>query len=323
MISTPETIESRWRALIEAGRPEQREVDADSPLRMIVGVNALNQPYFFTLVKDRPGYPQMSSSITVEVRQRADGQWSLTLQLVDSTLIDAFISLVSELADKCSGEKTERDAMKIFLATLADWRQLLSVRRDRLSLEALRGLVAELWFGFESAAHGYSLSEAVQAWSGPLGGDQDFNFPTPAKQYEVKSIRPAGTSIEISSAEQLDRDDVNLAVITLEDLGLDARGLMLPEVVAGIRARIDDPTVRSDFNRRIAHLSIDLDDPWYRERRFGVRQMTIFDVSDDFPALRRSQLPNAVVTTNYRIDLQFIPEFILFDETFDVKIEVN
>jgi Putative PD-(D/E)XK family member, (DUF4420) len=324
MTSTPESLEGRWRALIAEGGPAMREVNAQSPLRMVVGVNELSRPYFFVVVHDKPGIPQLSAVITVERRQRSvDSQWTLTLQLGNTSLTDAFVSLVSEVADKSASEPTESAAMSVFLETLADWQQLLLARHERLSEEALRGLIAELWFGFESGVHGQPLDAAVRAWSGPMGGEQDYNFPSPAKQFEVKSIRPARNSVEISSAEQLDRDDVCLAVVTMEDLASNAAGVTLPDLVAGIRTRLIEPSVRADFNRRFARLFLDLDDPWYREQIFLVQRLRVYEVADQFPALRRSELPPAVARTKYRIDLHFIPEFLIIDQAFDTSERAN
>src|SRR5436190_23155320 len=121
-----EPVEARWRALLGAGQPEMREVDADSALRMIFGVNELNQPYFFVVLSARPRAPQLSSAITVEVGQRpADSRWTLTLRLVDPALTDAFVSLMSDIAQKSTPEPTEKGAWTIFVGLLTDLQHLL------------------------------------------------------------------------------------------------------------------------------------------------------------------------------------------------------
>lgn len=307
-----ELVEARWRALFDAGQPEMREVDADSALRMLFGVNELNQPYFFVLLAVRPRAPQLSSAITVEVGQRPDSRWTLTLRLVDPALTDAFVTLMSDIAQKSALEPTEHEAWTVFVASLTDLQHLLMPRRERLSLEALRGLVAEIWFGFDAAAHGQSLDAAVAAWSGPFKGEQDFNFPVPATQFEVKSNRPARAIVEISSTAQLDRDDVHLAVVTVEDVPMTSDGITLPRLVAAVRERLD-PTTRAEFNRRFAALVIDLDDPWYREQHFSVQRLAIYEVTDDFPALRGSRLPSPIVRATYRLDLDQLAHHLVSD----------
>ena len=153
--------------MLEARRPEMREVGADSALRMIFGVNELNQPFFFVLLATRPRAPQLSSAITVEVAQRpADSRWTLTLRLVDAALTDAFVSLMSDVAQKSALKATEKEAWTAFVGLLTDLQHMLQPRQERLSMEALRGLIAEIWFGFDAAAHGHPLDAAVRRGAG-------------------------------------------------------------------------------------------------------------------------------------------------------------
>lgn len=310
-------VETRWRELLAAGRSEMREVAADSALRMIIGVNDLNQPYLFVFLAARPRAPQLSSAITVEVAQRpADARWTLTLRLVDSTLTDAFITLISDIAQKSADESTETEAWSVFVGLLTDLQHMLLPRSERLSLESLRGLIAEIWFGFDAAVHGHTVEAAVLAWNGPFKGDQDFNFPVPAIQFEVKSVRPARSFVEISSTAQLDRDDVHLAVVTVEDLKTGSGGITLPAIVGAVRGRLD-PATRSEFNRRLAQLALDLDDPWYLEQRFSVQQLAVYEVAGDFPTLRRSLLPTAIVRATYRLDLEQLAAHLVSEAAYE------
>lgn len=309
-----DTVENRWRALLARGEPESREVDAESPLRMLIGVSPVGRPYFAVIVAQQPGLPDLTSAVEVTRRQRAaDGRWTLTLELQVRALTDAFISLVSDLAAKSAPAASEQQALKIFLETLAEWQELLTARADRLSESALRGLIAELWFGFESGAHGHPPPEAAQAWAGPLGGAQDFQFPAPGHHYEVKSLRPSRTQVEISSEEQLDGDDISLAVVTVEEAAPRSGGITLPGLVTSIRSRLTDGADRAEFNRRFARLLVDPDDPWYSEQGYSVRRLQVFDVSEEFPALRRSQLPGAIARAVYQIDVQRISQFSVLD----------
>jgi hypothetical protein len=309
-----ESVEDRWRAVLASGEPETREVDAESPLRMLIGVSPVGRPYFAVLVSRKPGLPELTSTIEVIRRQRSsDGQWTLTLELQVPALTDAFISLVSELATKSAAAASEPAALGIFLETLAEWQELLTARTDRLSESALRGLIAELWFGFESGAHGYPLPDVARAWAGPMGGAQDFQFLTPGHRYEVKSLRPGRSTVEISSEQQLDGDDVRLAVVCLEEIANPPGGITLPGLVTTIRSRLSDGADRAEFNRRFARLLIDLDEAWYLEHAYAIRRLQIFDVSDEFPALRRSQLPKQIDRASYRVDIQHLPQFVVYE----------
>ena len=282
-----------------------------------IGVSPVGRPYFAVIVSQKPGLPDLTNAIEVTRRQRAtDGRWTLTLELQVHALTDAFVSLVSDLATKSAAAANEREALEIFLDTLAEWQELLTARADRLSESALRGLIAELWFGFESGAHGHPEPEAARAWAGPLGGAQDFQFPAPSHHFEVKSLRPSRTSVEISSEEQLDGDNIKLAVVTVEEVAASSDGITLPELVTSIRSRLKNGADRAEFNRRFARLFVDPDDPWYSEHAYEVRRLQVFDVSEEFPALRRSQLPKAIARTTYRIDVQHLHQFLEIDMNY-------
>jgi hypothetical protein len=223
---------------------------------------------------------------------------------------------MSDIAQKSAIEATENEAWAVFVGLLTDLQHLLLPRRERLSLEALRGLVAEIWFGFDAGAHGHPLDAAVVAWSGPFKGEQDFNFPVPATQFEVKSVRPARAIVEISSTAQLDRDDVHLAVVTIEDVPVDSDGITLWGLVATVRGRLE-PATRAEFNRRFSALLIDLDDPWYREQHFSVRRLSVYEVANDFPALRGSRLPSPIVRATYQLDLDQLADHLVSEATYD------
>lgn len=312
-----DSVESRWRALLARGEPDSREVDAESRLRMLIGVSPFGRPYFTVIVSQKPGLPDLTSAIEITRRQRAtDGRWTLTLELQVHALTDAFISLVSDLATKGAVAASEREALEIFLDTLAEWRELLTARAERLPESALRGLIAELWFGFESGAHERPESETTRAWTGPLGGAQDFEFPAPGPHFEVKSLRPSRTSVEISSEDQLDGENIKLAVVTLEEVRTPSDGILLPRIVTSIRSRLRNGVDRSEFNRRFARLFVNLDDSWYSEHAYEVRRLQVFNVTDEFPALRRSQLPRAIARTTYWIDVQHLQQFLEFDTDY-------
>jgi hypothetical protein len=311
-----DSVEARWLALLGTGQPEMREVRSDSALRMIFGINELSRPYFFAVVSKRPRVPKLSDAIRAEIGQRSsDGLWTLTLSLVDPALADAFISLLARIAEKSVLESTEQKAWNVFVGLLVDLQHLLLAGSQRLSLEALRGLIAELWFGFDAAAHGHSLDDAVTAWSGPFRAEQDFNFPVPATQYEVKSRRSNRAAVEISSLAQLDRDDVHLAVVTVEDWPTQRGGVTLPDLVMSVRERLT-PTTRSAFDKRLAKLALDLQDPWYREQAFSIQRLAIYAVRDEFPRLRASRLPAAIARASYRLDLDQLVDYLTSDNLY-------
>jgi hypothetical protein len=63
----------------------------------------------------------------------------------------------------------------------------------------------------------------------------------------------------------------------------------------------------------LVELRLNLDDAWYADQLFSFQRLRVYDVRPDFPALRRSELPEALSRTTYRLDLSFVDEYLLHD----------
>lgn len=311
-----EDFESRWRELIADGAMATREVDASAPLRMIFGLDSLGRPLFFVVVNQKPGLPHLKGAVSVERRFRnRDNSWTLSLVLEAPALTEVFLALVLDLARSCGDEPTESAAMATLLNTVDEWQTLLDHRTDRLSDSRLRGLMAELWFGFLDRPHARPLPEAVDAWGGPYGNEQDFVFPG-GQAYEVKAVRPNRDFVEISSEAQLDVHPLSLAVVTI-DAGTTLDNWTLPTLLETIRKSIVEPSVRTTFNRALLEYHTNFDDAWYEDQAFEFTRLRVYDVHSGFPALRGSNLPEAISRTVYRVDLNYTDEFLITDEPYN------
>ena len=99
--------------------------------------------------------------------------------------------------------KAIEDGVNIGNAT-ADALQVMGhilARERRMSTEEEIGLIAELIF-LESAIHQLGLDVAVTGWTGPEGGNHDFEFPQVS--FEVKATRSPERRHRISSEHQLE-----------------------------------------------------------------------------------------------------------------------
>ena len=307
-----EDFEQRWREVLAEGSVVTREVDATSPIRMIFGADGLGRPLFFVIVHEKPGLPRLAGAVSVERRFRErDQTWTLSFVLDARSLTEVFLALVVDLAGRCANADSEQDAMETLLLTVEQWQALLDEHVDRLSESRLRGLMAELWFGFRSGHHGASLADVVAAWGGPYGSEQDFVFPRPRVSYEVKAVRPNRESVDISSERQLDGSPIELAAVTIDRA--ETEGWSLPQLIATIRRALPEPATRVAFNRALVELRINLDDPWYADQAYSFHRLRTYAIRPGFPAIRRSELPDALSRTTYRLDLSFVEDFLLHD----------
>src|SRR5262249_25067588 len=103
------------------------------------------------------------------------GQVRLCLVLTDSAFADVFSILAHDVAETVARTSSEQDAVRSFIARVRVWQGFMNRHGpDGLSSEAQTGLFAELSF-LESIVLARLLpADAIQAWTGPSGGAQDF-----------------------------------------------------------------------------------------------------------------------------------------------------
>lgn len=191
------------------------------------------------------------------------------------------------------------------LSRIERWRSLFQMRASGLNRSQLRGLIAELLILETRLLSVLSPDDALFAWTGPLGTDQDFRLPDGSK-IEVKAIDRDGHHVIINGLGQLDGggDPLQLPVVRLEDTGRDANdAITASRLIARIRTRLADaPSALTTFETLLGFLgwndSADADAVVVRLHRIDQHE-----VNDAFPRLISATVPDAVVDASYTIAL--------------------
>lgn len=312
-----------WSKLVATRASAKVEVDPTHPLRLLYGVDDYGKPLFFAITEAKPPAPEISRDVNVTRGQRTtDGKWTLALTLQDQELFDVFAKLCVDLVEQSRPATEEGDALRLFLEALAQWKHLLQpARPEHLTLEALRGLLGELWFGFKYLGAKVAPETIVAAWTGPLGAPQDFNFVSD-KAFEVKAVRSNASAVRISSAQQLDplHKNLRLVVVTLEDCHpTHPDGLQLPKLAASIRASLSaTPSAQAHFERVLREYPVDTADPFYLEHCFRAVTHREYIVAEEFPGIRASALVPGIREVRYSLDLSILATF-LTDPTLNEK----
>jgi hypothetical protein len=200
-------------------------------------------------------------------------------------------------------------ALAVALAHVRRWKNFLSGKAQRLSMEEVRGLFAEITFLLELLDHGVSSVDATTAWRGPDRSHQDFIFGNVA--VEVKSL--AGTersAVRISSEDQLEslNDQLFLRIYRLSDL-TDAQGSRsLNDIVAHAAAALDEAAAADEFDRKLATYGY-VPLPDYDQPHFVASEVRTYLVDKPFPRLVRSGLPAGLDRVSYDIHLEAIEAF--------------
>lgn len=191
---------------------------------------------------------------------------------------------------------------------LEKWQYLLRPRR-RLSLEAQKGLIAELLFLERVPLRLLDKESAVRTWTGPLHSPRDFSFGT--TYVEVKSNRGAKNPIiKVSSENQLSTNQAERLYLYV--VGLDespTRGVTLADIVTRLREQLlGNHIAVGELNMRLAATGY-RDDESYSEHSWDESTAEYYSVSGGFPRIQANGLPFGVDRVSYDIDLRYCIEY--------------
>lgn len=305
----PNPVEAAWLSAIEAHLPRTFEIDPDLKLRLVCGTDQAGQPMFCSISNLKPGIPELSDAVDVTRTQRSiDGNWVLLLTLRVTKFTDVFVQLCAHIVDCVTEAQSESHGLSAFLTGVEDWRTLLQAGpSQRLSLESTRGLFGELWLGFWNLVPVHPAHHVMQAWNGPFGSDQDFQF-TGGPLIEVKTIHSRARRIQISSENQLHRlpaEHMYLAVVSVDDALSNTSGATtVLELLDATEEFLEKAGVpQFELASRLAELRFDRSDEFYADTYFLPTEVRYFEVRESFPRLEPNMLPHGVSRVSYSLDL--------------------
>ena len=297
--------ELRWKALDPApDKPVFQLLDATHPLKFYVG-REMTGGYLFLLVdSERPPPIKGLRAVQITSFERPDGQWALLLSLVLPELSGIFSLLCDDLV-ACSSQLPTGSPGAAFVGRrLANWRRLLEEGAPALLAPGeVRGLFGELWFLHQYLLGRLGINDAVQAWGGPFGADQDFQAQSDT--WEVKTIRPDAPEIFIASERQLKTNDrtLTLTVLALSESS-EGKGRSLNDMVADLRRAVaDNASARDALDARLDAAGYLVRDE-YIAPKFVITSARTFLVEKDFPRLIPPSIPLGILDVRYKIALE-------------------
>ncbi|MET7649856.1 PD-(D/E)XK motif protein [Streptomyces sp. NPDC005486] len=231
-------------------------------------------------------------------------EYELQVILTANELREVFNPLVADVADTAKAAPAAAEALAAAVDRFGRWQDLLrAVSRDGLSAEARRGLYGELLVLGDVLLTSQAQSEAVEAWTGPTGTNQDFQLAEVAIEAKA-SVAKRPRSIRIASERQLDGTGTPALLLALAQL--DERrggsGESLNTRVESIRRQLTNPTARVRFDGLLIQVGYlpghhDL----YEEPRYTLRELRFWHVREGFPRLVESDLPEGVGDCTYNV----------------------
>ncbi|MGW3911145.1 PD-(D/E)XK motif protein [Streptomyces sp. NPDC005070] len=231
-------------------------------------------------------------------------EYELQVILTADGLREVFNPLVTDVAETAKSAPAAAEALAAAVDRFERWQDLLrAVSRDGLSAEARRGLYGELLVLGDVLLTSLGQAEAIEAWTGPTGTNQDFQLSGLAIETKA-SVAKRPRSIRIASERQLDGTGTPALLLALANL--DERrggsGESLNRRVEGIRQQLVSPAVRARFDGLLVQVGyLPGQNDLYEEPRYTLRELRFWHVREGFPRLVESDLPEGVGDCIYHV----------------------
>jgi hypothetical protein len=309
-VTSATDLEALWERLLPAGAgqrqfrsirvPDTGKLAVHAAARIADGARAL---LFDIPVGSAPDAGFEASGLRLHRISTDDGQ-SMALLLEDATRRDLFSSLCSDIISFASAAEQD-DGLSPVLDRLDAWRTFLRAIGGALGRSEIIGLMGELHVLEALVEIDPSL---LSTWAAPMNGLHDFEFSGYA--LEVKATLGPGWRATINSLDQLDTrglDRLDLAHVRLFES--DA-GSTLQDQIDRIEGLLSHRSTVRDFSNSLLQRGLAPDDQVARTAlRACVEQVHAWTVEDEFPRLRREQLPSGIINATYQIDLRQLDAF--------------
>lgn len=310
------------------GSLNTRRERPDSPHNFFWTVNHLGQNGFrFSTSSSVPSPGKLPdlSEIGVFFNEFPSGICVLDFVLTDPSMRDIFLSMSLDLMDSTNGIDTGDDnrVMKALIARITKWQRLLKrPRNDLLSAELQMGLWGEILVLREMFMPNVENVIATEAWSGPLGGEQDFSLAG-VTLVEVKTQNAASDrKVKINSVDQLDSRSGVLFLVH-QRLAPKSEGMTLQGLVNAVRSDLsDDVAAFGRFERNLFEYGFVNNDA-YDNVAYDLSGRTVYRVDDSFPRIRREQVPDGISDLGYRIEIAACDDFVVEEKILINRIAGN
>ena len=300
-----EQISSIWSEISpEKGSTIARRADPSHPLDFFVGYDENQNMQLMLLAEELPDLPKSSQQVFVRANQRADRQYAICFILVNSSLREIFISLCWDIMACTYRVHDKKNGIASAVKRFRMWQILLAKGSEsKMSDSAVRGLLGELTVLTDICIPRYGKNHAVTGWVGPLQADRDFEYED--SWIEVKTTSLSKDTVLISSLDQLDVDRPgSLIICRLEKTSVhDPNSITLNTLICMTEnALSDEEYALSVFRAKLVLNGYDKEDE-RADEAFIVHDIEEYSADDNFPRIRRSQLPMAIGNGEYTLNI--------------------
>jgi hypothetical protein len=284
-----------------------KEVDYTHPLSW--RMNDAKPPTSLALISEtEPKSLRSTKGIKVSTGKRNDEKWVLSFDLTEEGHVGNFAAFCKDMIDS-TRHADPKIGTELVAVQYLKWKDMFMTARDPLDKARIQGLIGELLFLRDTISLRYGLDTAIHSWTGPLGMKQDFQCPD--MWYEVKTISDGKKAAQVTSLDQLDRDDTGRFVVVKvrDSAGTSAARFTVNMVYEDIMDRLS-PLYQCYFHVALENIGFRCSED-YDRYGFELVSITEYEVREGFPRLCRSKVETGVSEAVYEINLDVICDFMV------------
>lgn len=235
---------------------------------------------------------------------------TLRFTLLDEEVSGLFYVFCEDLIEQTRNLPDSAMGYKAVTNRFFQWKQMFTgSKKKKLTEYEIMGLIGELLFLRDWLFPRIGMQAALQSWSGQELTHKDFSVGD--DWYEVKAISRGNQTVRISSLEQLEsQTDGELVIIPLEKMSEEYNGITLNKLYVSICNLISDDEVRELFIKKIALQGYEYSN-YYDDFVYVADTARRFTVTEGFPRLVRSSVPNSIANCIYDILLRDLDRFAI------------
>lgn len=281
-------------------------IDSSHPLCLYIGADEQNHKAIEYRGVFKPVKLKSTEVVRVEHCHNKDCE-SIVISLLNEDMLSTFCAFCQDLVDSTSLAINEEEGYKILVNRIYIWKKMFVSRRGLLEEKDIIGLIGELMFLKEYIIPKYGKAKGISCWTGSEKTKKDFSFDQ--TWFEVKTIHSGNSHVTISSFEQLESEYLGeLIVYQLEKMSPQYTGINLNKIAKGILFDLDLDELKDLFFQKLTERGFGFESD-YNQFVYELSRCDKYQVTSDFPCLRRTSSMGAISQVKYDLLLSKIKSF--------------
>jgi len=300
-----------WSEIEGPSYPKGRQLYQNDE-RFWVSLNENGHQQFFIHVKEIVEIKGVDSFADIDVNickyNETSSRLICTLLSVDKEMKEKFAIVAKDIAYHCENDPDS----EIFInaqTRIESWANFLKPTRKGLSQSEFVGLWGELYTISEILMEHHKPVDAIRFWIGPEGKKQDITLNSIAIEIKT-SMSGSSNKINISSLDQLETivDKLYLLHINASPSSDDIGFSLEYFYKKCMKALSEELTAQRMFLNKLSKLYFKATEEQLKEY-YSIHSINLFDVQDEFPMIRRSDISPGIANAKYEIFTAFLESF--------------